>query len=336
MPGTINWGVIGCGGIAQKFADCMKHVATAELAAVASATPGKAEKFARQFGVDSAYGDYNQLVGRDDIQAVYVATTHNFHYENVKLALEHGKAVLCEKPMTVAAWEAHELVALARKQKLFLMEGMWTRFLPAICQVRDWLADGEIGELRQIRADFGFDAPFDPEGRVYNKALAGGALLDAGIYPVSLASMIAGSPVAVEAIADIGSTSVDEQSFYLLRYEGGAIASLSASVRAPLDNVAEIIGSEGKITIPRFLAASSAELHRYRRGERIQRRFPVPDGRGFEYEIQEVVDCLNQGKLESDVMPLDETLSIMQAMDAIRKKIGLVYDNDKSPIEQAC
>ena len=251
------------------------------------------------------------------------------HLENVKLALEHGKAVLCEKPITVAAWEAEELIALARERKLFLMEGMWTRFLPAICQVREWLDAGEIGELRQIRADFGFNAPFNPEGRMYNKALAGGALLDAGIYPVSLASMIAGSPVAVEAVADIGTTDVDEQSFCLLRYERGAIASLSASVRAHVDVVAEIIGSEGKITIPLFLAATSAELRRFDRRETIRRDFPFPDGQGFEYEIQEVVDCLNQGKLESDVMPLDETLSIMQTMDAIRKKIGLVYDNDR-------
>lgn len=329
MTGTINWGIIGCGGIAQKFARCMKDVATAELAAVASATPGKAEKFASQFGVESAYSDYNQLVGRDDIQAVYVATTHNFHYDNVKLALEHGKAVLCEKPITVAAWEAEELIALARERKLFMMEGMWTRFLPAIGQVREWLDAGEIGELRQIRADFGFNAPFNPEGRMFNKALAGGALLDAGIYPVSFASMIAGSPVAVEAIADIGSTDVDEQTFFLFRYENGAIASLSASVRAPVDVLATIIGSEGKITIPRFLAATSVELHRFDRKETIRRDFPFPDGQGFEYEIQEVVDCLNQGKLESDVMPLDETLSIMQTMDAIRKKIGLVYDNDR-------
>ena len=329
MTGTIKWGIIGCGGIARKFANCMKHVATAELAAVASATPGKAEQFASQFGVDSAYGDYNQLVGRDDIQAVYVATTHNFHYDNVKLALEHGKAVLCEKPITVAAWEAEELIALARERNLFLMEAMWTRFLPAICQVREWLDAGEIGELRQIRADFGFNAPFNPEGRMFNKALAGGALLDAGIYPVSFASMIAGSPVAVEAIADIGSTDVDEQSFCLLRYENGAIASLSASVRAPVDVLATIIGSEGKITVPRFLAASSVELHRYKKGETIRQDFPFPDGQGFGYEIQEVVDCLNQGKLESDIMPLDETLSIMQTMDAIRKKLGLVYDNDR-------
>ena len=329
MSGTINWGIIGCGGIARKFARCIKHVDTADLTAVASATPGKAEKFASQFGVAKAYGSYDQLVGRDDIQAVYVATTHNFHYENVKLALEHGKAVLCEKPMTVAAWEAHELVALARKQRLFLMEAMWTRFLPAICQVRDWLTAGEIGELRQIRADFGFDAPFDPEGRMFNKALAGGALLDAGIYPVSFASMVAGAPAIVQAIANIGSTDVDEQTFCLFRYESGAIASLSASVRATVDIVAKTIGSEGKITVPRFLAASSAELHRSKRGETILRNFPVPEGRGFEYEIQHVVDCLNQGKLESDVMPLDETLSIMETMDAIRKKIGLVYDNDR-------
>lgn len=329
MTDTINWGIIGCGGIAHKFTGSIKYVDNTELVAVASATTGKAEKFASQHGVESAYGDYKQLVERDDIQAVYVATTHNFHYENVKLALEHGKAVLCEKPMTVAAWEAQELIALARKNKLFLMTAMWTRFLPAICQVREWLNDGEIGELRQIRADFGFNAPFNPEGRMYNKALAGGALLDAGIYPISLASMIAGSPVAVEAIAEIGSTDVDEQTFCLFRYENGAIASLSASVRARVEWVAEIIGSEGKITIPRFLAATSAELHRFKKNEKIQRNFPDLDGRGFEYEIQEVVDCLNQGKLESDIMPLDETLSIMQTMDAVREKIGLVYDNDR-------
>ena len=200
MPDNIKWGIIGCGGIARKFAICLKDVEGAELCAVASATPGKAEKFAEQFGVDSAYGDYKQLVARDDIQAVYVATTHNFHYDNVVLCLEHDKAVLCEKPLTVAAWEAEKLVALARERKLFLMMAMWTRFLPAICQVREWLDDGAIGELRQIRADFGFNAVYNPAGRMYNKALAGGALLDAGVYPISFANMVAGTPVAVEAI----------------------------------------------------------------------------------------------------------------------------------------
>jgi dihydrodiol dehydrogenase / D-xylose 1-dehydrogenase (NADP) len=329
MSDNIKWGIIGCGGIARKFATCMKDVKGAELCAVASATEGKAESFAEQFGVDSAYGDYKQLVERDDIQAVYVATTHNFHYENVKLAFEHGKAVLCEKPITVAAWEAEELVAMAREKKLFLMMAMWTRFLPAICQVREWLADGAIGELRQIRADFGFDAPFIPEGRMFNKAIAGGALLDAGVYPISLASMVAGVPVAVEAIGDIGSTDVDEQSFYLFRYENGVIASLSASVRARVDVKAEIIGSEGKIIIPQFLKATTAELQRFKEQETIQKTFPYPVGQGFEYEIQEVVDCMQQGKLESAVMPLDETVTIQRTMDTIREKLGLVYDNDK-------
>lgn len=325
---TVNWGIIGCGGIAQKFAKCVGP-AGAELRAVASATPGKAQQFAEKFGVETAYSDYRQLVTRDDIQAVYVSTTHNFHYDNVKLALEHGKAVLCEKPITVAAWEAEELIALARKQKLFLMEAMWTRFLPAICQVRKWLTEGAIGDLRQIRADFGFNAKFDPEGRMFNKALAGGALLDAGIYPVSFANMVAGPPVAVEAIADIGSTGVDEQSFYLLRYDNGAIASLSASVRAPVDVLAVIIGSEGKITVPRFLAASTVELHRYAEGETVRKEFPYPAGQGFEFEIQEVGKCLAEGKLESDIMPLDETLSIMRTMDSIREKLGLVFANDR-------
>ena len=331
MADTIKWGIIGCGGIAGKFVNCLDLVSGSELVAVASATPGKAQKFASQFGVDpdAAYEGYDELVARDDIHAVYVATTHNFHYQNVKLALEHGKAVLCEKAFTVAAWEAEELVALAREHKLFLMEAMWTRFLPAIGQVRNWLAEGAIGELRQIRADFGFHAPFDPEGRLYNKALAGGALLDAGIYPISFASMIAGTPGTLEAVAEIGTTDVDEQSFYLLRYESGAVATLSAAVSARINVIAEIIGTEGKIVVPRFLAASTAELHRFGSEEILQKGFPVADGTGFEYEIQEVVDCLNQGKLESAVMPLDETLSIMRTMDAIRQKIGLTYVNDR-------
>ena len=329
MSEKIKWGIIGCGGIARKFAICMKDVEGAELSAVASATPGKAAAFAEQFGVESAYDNYKQLVEREDIQAVYVATTHNFHYENVKLAFEYNKAVLCEKPLTVAAWEAEELVELAREKKLFLMMAMWTRFLPAICQVREWLAEGAIGELRQIRADFGFNAVFNPQGRMYNKALAGGALLDAGVYPISFASMVAGTPKAIEAIGYIGSTDVDEQSFYLFRYDNGVIASLSASVRAAVDVVAVIIGSEGKIIVPQFLKATTAELHRFKDQETIKKTFPYPDGQGFEFEIQEVVDCLRQGKLESDVMPLDETVSIMGAMDTVREKLGLVYENDR-------
>jgi len=329
MPDTIKWGIIGCGRIAQKFARCIKDVEGAELAAVASATPGKAQAFAGEFGVDSAYGSYDELVNRKDIQAVYVATTHNFHYENAKLALEHDKPVLCEKSITVAAWEAEELVKLARERDLFLMEAMWTRFLPAICQVREWLADGVIGKLRQIRADFGFNAPYDVEGRMYNKALAGGALLDAGIYPISFASMIAGTPETIEAMAEIGATGVDEQSFYLFHYKNRAIAGLSATVCAPIEVVAKIIGSEGTITIPQFLKADSVQLHRYKDGETIRKSFPYPEGQGFEFEIQEAVDCIREGKPESPVMPLDETISIMQTMDTIRRKIGLVYDNDR-------
>ncbi len=329
MSDIIRWGIIGCGRIARKFARCMKDVKGAELIAVASATPGKAQAFAGEYGVDSAYEGYSRLVERDDIDAIYVATTHNFHYENTKLALEHDKAVLCEKSLTVAAWEAVELVTLARERKVFLMEAMWTRFLPAIVQVREWLDSGAIGELRQIRADFGFNAPFNPEGRMYNKALAGGALLDAGIYPISFSSMVAGSPTEVEAISQIGTTGVDEQSFCLFRYKNGAVASLSAAVRAHVDVEARIIGTEGKITVPQFLKATSAELHRYEEKETIQRSFPYPDGQGFEFETQEVVDCMKEGKLESEVMPLDESVSIMRTMDAIREKVGLEYENDR-------
>lgn len=328
MSNVINWGILGCGGIARKFVQSIRAVDDAQLVAVASRTVGKAEAFAKEWDVPHAYALYEELLSRDDIVAVYVATTHNFHYECVKLALEYNKAVLCEKPFTVSAWETEELIQLARQKKLFLMEGMWTRLLPAMTQIRTWLSDGVIGIIKQVRADIGFAAKKDPEGRLFNPALAGGALLDVGIYPISFASMVMQrQPSEITPIAKIGETGVDEQSFYLFDYDHETFGVLSSAIQACLAGRAEIIGTEGAIVVPEaFYNTQRAELHRP--GEQIIKQFPCPPQEGFKYEIEELVRCLQNGEQESHIMPLDETLAIMQTLDRIREQLGLHYAND--------
>lgn len=327
----IRWGILGCGGIANRFATGVAAVEGSTLAAVASRTPGKARPFAEKYGVGSFFDNYEDLVRRADIDAVYVSTTHNFHHQCVKLALDHGKAVLCEKPFTVNARELKDLVDLARRRKLFLMEGMWTRFLPAIVQVRKWLEEGEIGEVRQVRADFGFRIAFDPKHRLFDPALAGGALLDAGIYPLSFASMVMGGPPErIQATAEIGQTGVDNQSAYQLTYRNGAIAMLSSAVRTELDCRAVIYGTEGRIEVPnRFLSAKEAIL---RKGDDppVQRQFPFAVEDDFSFEIEAAADCVRNGETESRSMPLEESIQLMETIDQIKTQLGLVYANDRS------
>ncbi len=257
MKKTINWGILGCGGIANKFAESAAVVDGVKVIAAASRTPGKAEGFAEKHSIKEYYSGYAELLKNDEVDAVYVATTHNFHYLNVKQVLEANKPVLCEKPFTVNAREMKSLMTLAEHKQLFMMEAMWTRFLPAVEQVRMWLAEDIIGTIKQIRATFGFRFPFDPNHRLYNLDLAGGAVLDAGIYPLSFANMVMRQkPVEVKALGEIGSTGADEQSSYILKYESGCLALLNSTVNAPVASRAEVIGTKGRLTIPKdFLNA---------------------------------------------------------------------------------
>ncbi len=203
----IKWGIIGCGGIAGMFATSLQALENGTLLAGASRTAGRAEEFAEKHGMERVYGSYEALVADPDVEAVYIATTHNLHYENVKLCLEKGKHVLCEKPFTVNAVQAQELIELARAKKLFMMEAVWTRFLPAILKLQELLAAGVIGDVRTVKADFSIWRAFDPENRLWNKALAGGALLDLGIYPITFASIVFGEqPIRIQSSAVIGET----------------------------------------------------------------------------------------------------------------------------------
>ncbi len=296
----------------------------------ASRTAGKAESFARKHGVPRYHDSYEELVRRDDIDAIYVATTHNFHYECVKLALENGKHVLCEKPFMVNSREAAEMIALARSKHLFMMEGMWTRFLPAVIQLRKWLSEGRIGKVQRLHADFGFRVSDDPKGRLLNRDLAGGALLDAGIYPLSFARMVMGArPATIQAVGHIGPTGVDEQSVYLFRYDDGSLAVLSSAVRTALDSRAVLFGTEGRIVVPsRFLTADAVELQIPDK-EVIRKIHPYIDQEGFKYELAAVDECIYNGETECSVMPLDETLELSQTIDEIKRQLGLTYANDE-------
>ena len=320
MKDTIGWGILGAGRIAGKFATEAKLVPGARLMAVGSRSVEKAEQFARQNGIERAYGSYAELVADPDVDAIYVATLHPTHCEHTLLALGHGKAVLCEKPFAVTGREARMMIERARERKLFLMEAMWSRFNPITMQVRRWIAEGRIGEPRMLTVDFGFRAGWNPESRLLNPALAGGALLDVGVYVLAYASMVFGRPVQIQAAAHIGETGVDEQTAMVLKYAGGQIASLTCAVRTPSPQGARIDGTEGAIEIPAFWRAPTARLIRPKE-DPIEAAGEI----GFQFEIAEAMACLRAGEIESPNMPLDETLSIAETMDEVRRQIGLKY-----------
>ena len=326
MPKKIRWGILGPGGIAHKFADALKAIPDAEIIAVGSRDRQRADAFADTFNVLYRHGSYSELANNPEVDVVYVATPHPFHKACAMLCLEAGKAVLCEKPFTVDAEQAEVLIASAREHKQFLMEAMWTRFIPVMVKVREWLADGVIGEPRMLTADFGNQVALTAEnmkGRLFALELAGGAMLDIGVYTVSLASMVFGMPTQITSLAHIGETGVDEQAAVLLGYDAGQIASLSCAITTHTSQDARIFGTKGAIYIPNFSRATSATLEVFGK-EPLQIEIPFTDN-GFEYQVLEVINCLRAGKLESDVMPLDESLSIIKTMDTVREQWGLKY-----------
>ncbi|MEC9381026.1 MAG: Gfo/Idh/MocA family oxidoreductase, partial [Candidatus Latescibacterota bacterium] len=230
MTDPIRWGILGTGNIAKQFARGLTSVEDARLVAVGSRAPETAAAFGDEFEVPHRHATYEALAADDEVDAIYVSTPHPFHKDNSILCLTSGKAVLCEKPFTVNAAEAAAVIDVARAENRFLMEAMWTRFVPAVVRLRQLLAEGAIGDVRMVQADFGFRAGVNPEGRLFNLDLGGGALLDVGIYSLSFAAMILGaSPDQVVSAANLGSTGVDEQSAFLLRYEGGELAVLSCA-----------------------------------------------------------------------------------------------------------
>jgi len=326
--GPVRWGILAPGAIAHNFAKAVQASDTGNvLASVGSRDLGRAREFAASHGIPNAHGSYEALVADPAVDAVYIASPHPMHKEHCLLAIAAGKHVLCEKPFTINAAEAREVVAAARAQGVFLMEAMWSRFFPLMAALRAEIAAGTIGELRMVRADFGFRANYNPESRLFKPELGGGALLDVGCYTIHFASYFLGNPVAVASLATKCGTGVDEQSAFILQYDAGAMAVLSTAVRTNTHYEADLIGTDGRIRIhASWYHPVRATIHAVGADPR-DIAFDPPSV-GFVYQVDEVAACLRAGKRESDILPLDESIAIMETMDTIRGQWGLTYPGE--------
>lgn len=324
MTAFIRWGILSAGRMADRFAGDLKKTPGAEIVAVAARSHQRAKLFAAKHNISRAYGSYEALAKDPDIDVIYIGTTHNFHKEHTLLCLENGKHVLCEKPFALNATEASQMIACARDKNLFLMEAMWSRFNPAYRRAMRWINDGLIGEVRMLKADFGFRAPWEPDQRWLNPALGGGSILDLGIYPLALASHLFGwQPADIQTLAFLGTTRVDEQTGIVLKYAEGQLALLSSAVRTRIPQNALIIGTDGFIWLPMFWRARLAILWRPKKLPRF-----TWARAGYQFEAAEVGQCIREKRIESAVIPVAESLALMETMDKIREKIGLRYPGE--------
>ena len=328
MNRTINWGIMGTGQIARKFAKDLKFVSDAKLLGVGSRHKSSADEFGDRFNVPRRYAAYDELASDPEIDVIYIATPHSRHHDNSLLCLSAGKHVLCEKPFTINRRQAEEVITAAREKNLFLMEAMWSRFVPVYQKVSEWINNGRIGTIRMITADFGFRAPWDADHRLFNPELGGGALMDVGIYTLDLPRWILQKePKVIKSWAEIGETGVDEQSAYILGYDEGELAVLSSAVRTQTPQEAVIMGTDGSIKIHRpFWNPQKVTINDS--GEDTTVSLPIENGLGYQFEAMEVMNCLRKGKSESDIMPLQTTLKNMQLLDTIRDQWGLKYPGE--------
>ncbi len=322
-----RWGIIGPGKIAAKFAVALPLAGRASLGAVASRDEDRAKEFAGKSGAARYYTRYEELAADPDIDAVYIATPHGFHAEHAILCLQHGKAVLCEKPMALSARQVEKMIAAARDNKAFLMEAMWTRFLPVIEKVLELIRDGRLGTVKQVRGDFGFYASFNPAGRLYDLRLGGGSLLDIGIYPLFLCLLLLGEPDSIHAAGHLSPTGSDETCQAILSYRDGRSALISSTLACQTAITAEINGTEGMIQLPTPWYKND-KLTLVRPGEEPQLISVEPMVNGFEYQIREVTACLDKGLLESPLHSHTDSLRLSRTMDVIRGQLGVKYPEE--------
>lgn len=324
---SIRWGIIGTGGIASAFAGDLKLLPDAQVVAVGSRSQKSADEFGDRFDIPRRYATYEQLADDPEIDAIYVSTPHPMHHANALLAIRAGKAVLVEKPFTINAKEARELVSEARARGTFLMEAMWTRHLPHIVALREILAQGRLGAVRSVMADHGQWFTKNAAHRLFAPELGGGALLDLGVYPISFASMVLGNPSKITAVSDQAFTGVDAQTGILLQYQGGQHAVLFTSLETRTPNWACVNGTEARIEIEGVFYTPSRFRLISRDGDVEQFDFPH-EGHGLRHQAATVGRCLRAGLTESDALPLDESIAIMETMDEIRRQIGLTYPSE--------
>ena len=325
----IRWGIIGPGRIAHKFAQDLMQVEGAKLTAVASRDLGRAQLFAREYGASYTYGSYNEIVNCPELDAVYIASPHVGHFDHTLLCLNARIPVLCEKPFAMNTAQVSEMIHVARTQNTFLMEALWTRFLPTTLKTLEIIQSGAIGKVLGVKADFGFKAPYDVDKRTFNKSLGGGALLDIGIYPLFFSYLVLGKPSKIKAQAIFGETNVDESTGMVLTYDDEKFAFLDCTFMAKTPCEAFVLGEKGNIKIHTRWHESKAITVEYNDDTTETFTFERPTW-GYQYEIEEVNACLAAGKLESDGWSLTDSMNLIALLDAVRQEIGLVYkDFDK-------
>jgi len=351
-----TWGIIGPGKIANKFAIALTLVEGTRLAAVASRDIARALSFADAH--DSTpdnpirvYDSYEDLAADPTIDAIYIATPHGYHAGHAILCLSHGKAVLCEKPLALSARQVSEMINAARTHHAFLMEAMWTRFLPLTEEITRLIGEGQIGDLRYIRADFGFLAPFNPDGRLYDLRLGGGSLLDIGIYPLFLCLHLLGDPEKITAAGHLAPTGADDTCHAILQFSEGRSAVISSNLTCQTSITAEIAGTHGSIQIPtpwykndRFtiqqssLPPASSQSPQSTSSNQSPRSVISPQDpqliqlepmiNGFEYQIRETMSCVSSNLIESPKMSFDFSLMMARTMDTIRAQLGVKYPTE--------
>ncbi len=322
----LKWGILGTGIIAKLFAAGLKDVDNIELYAVGSRKTETAEIFAEEFNVSRAYCSYEEVVNDPEVDVIYVATPHNLHFENTIMALDNGKHVLCEKPFGINGKEVRLMIAKAEEKNLFLMEAMWSRFLPNILKAKEIIDSGKIGKIKLITSYFGLRSEHTSEQRHFNKVLGGGSLLDIGIYPVFLSLFVLGKPKSFIATAGIGPTGVDSTLSMTFKYDNDVLSILFSTLIADPDTVSEIHGEKGKIifdkwwfTPVKFKVVDSSGN---------ETEFPSEHkGNGYNYEAEEAVKCIREGKIQSSLMSWTESLQLIDMLDAIRKECGIFYPN---------
>jgi predicted dehydrogenase len=327
---TIRWGILGAGRIAGKFASDLKLVQDAELLAVGSRSQATADKFGQEFGIKYCHSSYEALVQNPEVDVIYIATPHVYHHENALLCLQHKKAVLCEKPFAMNTRQAAEMISVAKENKVFLMEALWTKFHPHYKKMREMIGQGLLGEIRSVLINFGFK-PLDPvPARLFDPALGGGTVLDIGIYNVFMAMSVLGKPDHIDAVMTPASTGVDEQCAILFRYNNGAMAQLFSTFSSNLATEADICGTEGRIRLTSKFYEPSATIEYYKERKDSRQIIPVEKepGFGYQYEARHVNECLKKGLTESNVVTFADTLLLMETLDQIREKAGIHYPAD--------
>lgn len=328
MKKVTNWGIMATGKIAHTFAKAVNSVEDARLYACASRSAEKAAEFGALYGAEKCYGSYEELAADENVDIIYVASPMSCHYENVKLCFEHGKNVLCEKSITLNSKQLRELIEIARKKNLFFMEAMWTKCLPAFRKAKEWVDEGRIGEIKAIRADFSNAVDFDENDRLFRPELGGGALLDLSVYPLSfITSFLGFKPEKITSAVNIDKLGVDMDEAIIMQYKN-AYASFVSGFDIDNENRAVIVGTDGRIAFnPWFFCSDTVRLHG-KDNKLIEESITPHLCNGYEYEIMEAQECLAEGLKESRIIPLSDTLAVMEIMDSLRKEWGFAYPEE--------